>query len=469
MPFRDTATYAFKLIACWAIVFGLFALEAENNPSQANSDQELRSLHQQLSASNTRQEEISSRLRLLSGEISALKQKLVKAASRLRNLDQKMVETEQRLEDIAAVEQQTLLILSKQNAGLADTLSALLQLSRQPEGSLIGSPENLVDTLRAATLLKSVIPALKKQADELADQLNALADLRDQHMDEQRKFTELRKNRQSEQATLDELVNAKKTNQIALRTRNIQERKDQRVLSSRAENLVALMSKLEEDKTKRLADERRRIETEIKRQERLRTEENIRKQEEVRQQAQVQKSAEGETTALVPTPPPSRKSDAAAITANPPESQTLIASLPQIGSGQPFSKIKGTLPLPVGGRIISNYNSTRNRLQRSGIEIETRNGATVVSPYDGQIAFAGPFRHYGLLLIIDHGEGYHTLLAGMGVIEGEVGQLLLAGEPVGTMKNKSNVKPTLYMELRVKGSPVNPIPWLAAGFRKVSG
>ena len=127
------------------------------------------------------------------------------------------------------------------------------------------------------------------------------------------------------------------------------------------------------------------------------------------------------------------------------------------------------MALPVGGRIVTNYDESDNVGHKKGIVIETRPNAAVISPFDGQIAFAGPFRHYGLLLIIDHGDGYHTLLAGMGSIDGTVGQLLLAGEPVGQMKNSSKEKPKLYMELRNNGAPFDPMPWLMAENGKVSG
>ena len=83
--------------------------------------------------------------------------------------------------------------------------------------------------------------------------------------------------------------------------------------------------------------------------------------------------------------------------------------------------------------------------------------------------FAGPFRGYGELLIIDHGEGYHTLIAGVARIDGAVGQLLLAGEPVGVMGAPPEEKPELYIELRHDGEPIDPLPWLAATETKVSG
>ncbi|OUR80010.1 hypothetical protein A9Q83_02250 [Alphaproteobacteria bacterium 46_93_T64] len=457
-------TYPAAIIA--ALLLCLTFLIIKPALLHAGPNEELVKLRKALSASTLRQEEISQRLQLLSGEITSLKEKSVRAASRLRKLDQNLIDTEDRLSDIEAVEKQTLHTLSKQNAGLADTLSALLRLSKQPEGSLIGSPENLIDTLRAATLLKAVIPALKQQADQLGDQLDTLATLRDQYIAEQQNFVSLRNARTSEQDTLDQLLDAKKVAKIALYGRNAKEGRKQRRLSAEARDLVSLMTRLEVEKKTRIEAEKRRIEKEIKRQEQLRRDQESRRIAEEKRLASENQASSKESASTVPKPVPSRKT---LPSSEPQKAPTKMASLSTLGTRRPFSSIKGTLPLPVGGRIVSNYTKTRKKQQRNGIVIETRQGAAVISPHDGQIAFAGPFRHYGLLLIIDHGGGYHTLLAGLGSIEGEVGQLLLAGEPVGKMKSNINVKPTLYMELRVKGSPVNPIPWLSAGYRKVSG
>ena len=107
--------------------------------------------------------------------------------------------------------------------------------------------------------------------------------------------------------------------------------------------------------------------------------------------------------------------------------------------------------------------------RRKGLTIETQPGAQVVAPFNGQIVFSGPFRGYGHLLIIEHGEGYHSLLAGMALVEGAVGQWLLAGEPVGLMARSQTGKPSLYMELRRNGQAVNPNPWLATEKGKING
>jgi septal ring factor EnvC (AmiA/AmiB activator) len=93
----------------------------------------------------------------------------------------------------------------------------------------------------------------------------------------------------------------------------------------------------------------------------------------------------------------------------------------------------------------------------------------VIAPRDGLIVFAGPFRGLGQLLIIEYQAKYHLLLAGLGRIDKQVGENVLAGEPVGIMNASRTAGPALYMELRRNGQPINPLPWLAAGRTEVNG
>ena len=136
----------------------------------------------------------------------------------------------------------------------------------------------------------------------------------------------------------------------------------------------------------------------------------------------------------------------------------------------PISKARGRLPFPAVGDIVAQFGEpTDNGLSRKGISLRTRWEAQVVAPYDGQVAYAGIFRGYGLLLIIDHGEGYHSLLTGMARIDAALGQRVLAGEPVGVMGLPTADPPILYVELRHDGQPINPLPWLAVRNGKISG
>ena len=98
---------------------------------------------------------------------------------------------------------------------------------------------------------------------------------------------------------------------------------------------------------------------------------------------------------------------------------------------------------------------------KRGLKIISGPGAQVVAPYDGRVVFAGPFRGYGKLLIIEHGQGYHSLLSGLGKIQTAVGQNLISGEPIAAMGTPPTGKPILYMELRKNGKLLNPAPWLS--------
>ncbi len=143
------------------------------------------------------------------------------------------------------------------------------------------------------------------------------------------------------------------------------------------------------------------------------------------------------------------------------ESKRRVKNTPksEIPTGS-FMAARGRIPYPVKGSVIKKFGDpTESGATSKGVVVRTRAGAQVISPYDGTVLFAGPFRGYGQLIIIEHGDGYHTLLAGMGRLDTSVGQTLLAGEPVGIMVAQS--KPTLYIELRKNGQPINPAGWLS--------
>ncbi|WP_448202831.1 murein hydrolase activator EnvC family protein [Azospirillum sp. sgz302134] len=111
--------------------------------------------------------------------------------------------------------------------------------------------------------------------------------------------------------------------------------------------------------------------------------------------------------------------------------------------------------LPVGGRVAVRYGEAdRFGATSRGVTIQARPGATVVTPQAGTIVFAGPFRGYGQILIVEHSNGYHSLIAGFGRIDTAVGKRVATGEPIGQMPADGN--PDLYFELRRHGQPINP-------------
>ncbi len=135
-----------------------------------------------------------------------------------------------------------------------------------------------------------------------------------------------------------------------------------------------------------------------------------------------------------------------------------------------FGRARGRVVAPVSGRIVARF-AERDRfgLTVNGLRFAARAGAQAVAPYDGQIVFAGPFRSYGPILILEHSDGYHTLLSGLARIDVADRQWVLAGEPVGIVGAGAAPGPLLYLELRRNGRPIDPQPWLAADKRKVDG
>ena len=138
-----------------------------------------------------------------------------------------------------------------------------------------------------------------------------------------------------------------------------------------------------------------------------------------------------------------------------------------------FASLRGQVPIPVNGVKLKEYGAPDGvgGLEK-GVSIATRAGAQVTAPADGWVVYAGPFRSYGQLLILNAGNGYHILLAGMDRISVDLGQFVLTGEPVAVMGNGSHIaailatgssQPVLYIEFRKDGIPVDPGPWWAAG------
>lgn len=138
----------------------------------------------------------------------------------------------------------------------------------------------------------------------------------------------------------------------------------------------------------------------------------------------------------------------------------------------PFAEAKGKLPLPVAGSVLRGFgvaNGTGGT--EKGISIATRANAQVSAPCAGRVVFAGPFRNYGQLLILNAGGGYHILLAGMAKITVDLGQSVVMGEPVAVMGDgpQTNAvpalgfsQPILYVEFRKNDNSIDPAPWWAA-------
>ncbi|WP_243337914.1 murein hydrolase activator EnvC family protein [Anaeromyxobacter soli] len=148
-----------------------------------------------------------------------------------------------------------------------------------------------------------------------------------------------------------------------------------------------------------------------------------------------------------------------------------VATLPppRVGSALPggFAARRGRLPAPTVGAIAVGFGRIVNPkfntvTVQNGLDIAARAGAPVRSVAPGRVVHAGWFKGYGNLVIVEHGEGYHTLFAHLGAMQTAMGEVVDAGAVLGTVGDSGSLKgPYLYFELRERGRPVDPRPWLA--------
>ncbi len=415
MSVRPAATIAFAL----ATGLAAFATEAADGV-----DEELGTVERALEAGRDKERALEAETETIEQQIIALRAELVTAARAVQNNEEALTALEARLAALTREESAAAATLGRRRVELIATLGALERLALLPPEAVIATPVALHDTVRTSLLLRAAVPALEGRAELLAAELMALAGLRAEIGAERDRVARTRGALAAEQKHVDALL-ARKS---ALRNRTLEAQHAQEVrvagLAAEANDLRELIDKL---------------------------------------------AAEA---AAAPPPPLSKP----AVEATPPAPKTaMVAALPPADFAAPedtrsFTQARGTLALPARGRLVGAYGQTDASGERAhGITIETRADAFVVTPYDGRVAFAGPYRGYGQLLIIDHGEGYHTLLAGFYRIDVVLGQWLLAGEVVGAMGRTTDGGPNLYVELRYNGDAINPLPWLAASERKVSG
>jgi septal ring factor EnvC (AmiA/AmiB activator) len=113
------------------------------------------------------------------------------------------------------------------------------------------------------------------------------------------------------------------------------------------------------------------------------------------------------------------------------------------------------------GTRLRGFGQTVAGEKQEGLTLATRAGANVVAPLDARVQYSGPFRTYGLMVILDVGGDVLVVVSGLDALYPEAGQWVLAGEPIGRMADRKSPSPELYLEVRRKGQPVDPERWLA--------
>jgi murein hydrolase activator len=386
--------------------------------------QELEAARQQQKNTAEQQAKLKADIAAIGQDRSKLNQQLIDIAAQVRGVENNIGDAEARLRALDAREQQIRLLLGSRRAEVVEVLAALQRAGRRTPPALLVTPEDALQSLRTAMLLGAVVPELRARANELAGNLGQLVGLRkaiaaerdglaanrDKFRDDQTRMAALVDERQRKQAAAEKDMEAEGARAIAL--------------SKQVDSLQGLIGKMEQD---------------------------------------VKSAAKAAATASVQGNPTTSdgKPDLAALR-NPNRRSPAIA----------FASAKGLLAFPVNGTKIRDFGGSDGAGSADkGISLATRPGAQVTTPCDGWVVYAGPFRSYGQLLILNAGGGYHVLIAGMERISVNIGQFVLTGEPVATMGTTSQVasilatnasQPVLYVEFRKDSIPIDPGPWWAA-------
>lgn len=391
---------------------------------------ELQALSQSIRLSEEKTSELTRSIAALEKTSASLRQALIESAARRKELERKISASEQTLAGYGLREDKIRQSFRERRAVLAEVLAALQRMGRNPPPALLISPEDALGSVRSAILLGAVVPGIRGETEKLAADLVELADLRKAGQTERDTLLVNMQSRQEEERRMDMLL----VENDKLSRRNAaeldEERKRSEELAGKASSLEGLIDSLENEITSvREAMEEARAEEERQRQ---LTEE------------QRQKIKELAESGL-----PDKNRIAPAIL---------------------FSELKGKLELPAAGDVLRRFGDPDGTGHAAkGLVVAASPGALVTAPADGLVVFAGQFRSYGQMIILNMGDGYHVVLSGMDHVDTRQGKFVLSGEPLATMGEKrvasatalalETERPTLYIEFRKDGTPVDSGPW----------
>ncbi|QIB36199.1 peptidoglycan DD-metalloendopeptidase family protein [Ancylobacter pratisalsi] len=389
----------------------------------AKHQQRIEELDADLKGSTAEQQRLAAEIANLKGDRAKLNAALLDTAQKVRDVENKLDASEQRLLQLGREASDIRESLDARRSVLAEVLGGLVRLGRRPPPALLVRPDDALQSVRSAMLLGAVLPELKAETELLASELAAQERVRQETARERDALAELKDSLAGERRRTAALIDERQKSLEAGEAALVSERQRADVLAAEASNVRDLLA---------------RVETEIA---------ASRKAAEAARASQ-NKAPQGPADRLAALQDPGR-----------------------LTPGIPFIDAKGLLPLPAGGTVLKAFGAEDGYGgQEKGVSFGTRVEAQVAAPSDGWVVYAGPFRSYGQLLIINAGGGYHILLAGMDKITVELGQFVLSGEPVAVMGQGPQLvssvglgtaQPILYVEFRKDGISIDPTPWWA--------
>jgi septal ring factor EnvC (AmiA/AmiB activator) len=399
------------------VPFAGAAAQSQGSPEaeeRARRENELKMIEAKLQESLEARRRLTAEIVELKSDSAKLNAALVDGAARAHAAEDRIQSIEARLDTLTSSESALRRSLEARRDTIGSVLAALQRMGRRPPPAILARPEDILGAIRTSMLLGAVLPELRDETSSLATDLAELVRLRGSIDTERDTLKGELAGLATEQERLSALVEARQERLAAAEAETGGERARAEELAREAKSLTQLLDRM-----------------------------------------QGEVAGEAQSRQL-------RQRFAAAAFRDP----------ARLAPKLPFAEVKGTLPKPASGSVLRTFGAPDGLGgTMRGVSVGTRPDAVVTSPADGWIVFAGPFRSFGRLLIINAGSGYYLLIAGMDRTSVEVGQFVLAGEPMGQMGKVASPSaalgtveagsPVLYVEFRKDGIPIDPGPWWA--------
>lgn len=385
---------------------------------------ELKAIEERLAGSAEARAKLEAEIAGIRADRTKLNQALLETTARTQAAEGRIAGIEQRLSLLQTSETAIRRSLESRRGLIGEVLAALQRIGRRPPPAVLVRPEDILEAVRASMLLGAVVPDLRQEITILGTDLAELVRLREAIAEERKSIAGEMEGLAGERRRLASLIEARRARETSAAQDIEAQRAAGGELAAQARTLRDLVERIEKDisTANRAADAARRaLEAET--------------------QEQRQRMA-----------------------------QLAFRDPARLAPKAAFQELRGMLPLPVAGSQLRGFGAADEvGAATRGISLSTRANAVVSSPSDGWVVYAGPFRSFGQLLILNAGNGYYVLLAGMQRIDVSLNQFVLAGEPVAVMGETAEAaatnvgagtgEPVLYIEFRKDGVSIDPTPW----------
>ncbi len=389
-------------------------------------EQELRKIEENLQRSQSENAQLAAEIAQIRGDRARLNADLVATSQRVRDAETRSQAAEGRLTTLTAREAALKASLDGRRGTIIEVLASLQRIGRKPPPAVLVKPEDMLQAIRTSMMLGSVLPDLRQEVEILVLDLTALISTRETMARERDTLVAETEKLRTERQRVVALMAARQTQLESSESRMQEERRKIQQLVRESQSLKELIG---------------RMESEI---------------------ASASRAAAAARAAPLPSQNPVQ---AAALAPG------ALRDMARLQPKTAFQDTKGTLLLPATGTVVKTFGTSDGLGGReSGLGVETGKFALVTVPADGWVSFAGSYRSYGQVLIINAGGGYHIVMTGLDRVNVDTGQFVLAGEPVATMgsspvgalaSDTGSGLPVVYIEFRKDGVPIDPSPWWA--------